>query len=249
MAKRRTVVRYEGAPIGNWMVTFSDMNTLLLTFFVLLFSMSSLSVDQFRKAFSTYSSDGLGLMSESGAQRMTGVVFDPIPEVAKNTAVSELSKLKHRPLQETVGGTAEGLQEPFIDIDAPDGSVSIVFAEDILFASGSARLSPTAESYLARTKNYLEAVLAVSNRRVTIEGYDDGSSPGEEPHVFSTQRALTVLNYLLRDGVLPPQRFSMIGYGDSKPAARWARGSEKYKNCVRIVVGPEEETIFSIGEQ
>ena len=54
MAERTTRHRKseEQAPNPNaWMITFADLCTLLLTFFVLLFSMSSLNARAFRNTF------------------------------------------------------------------------------------------------------------------------------------------------------------------------------------------------------
>ena len=246
MAKRKTIVRYEGAPIGNWMVTFSDMNTLLLTFFVLLFSMSSLSVETFRKAFSAMSQDGLGLMSEAGYESTSGAMFDPIPEIAKNSVYSALGRLRFSSGKSDVTQGQISGEEPVI-IDSPDGTIEVVITDQILFRPGSSQLTERAEEYLDRVRNYLLDVLSVSNRRIRIEGYDDGSSPGEEPFYISAGRAYAVLEYLLRDGTLPPERFSLIGYGDAKPAERGIIRDEGYRKSVRIVVGPEEETIFSMG--
>jgi chemotaxis protein MotB len=248
VARQRVKVVQEGTPIGYWMVTFSDMNTLLLTFFVLLFSMSSIRIEQFQQIFATFTGDGLGLLSEGSFERSAGVIFDPIPEIPKKSAVSKLGlllpKTEERPGEEA---KVVGLNQPFIDAQAPDGSISVVMSEDILFQPGSTRLSSQSQQYLDNVVIYLRQVLASTNRRITIEGYDDGSSPHAEPLQISTRRAFAVLEHLLRDGTLPPARFSFVGYGDSKkPKINQLDGYE-LRNCVRILVGPEEESIFTVG--
>jgi len=58
-----------------WLLTFSDMNTLLLTFFVLLFSMSSIDAGQLSRMLSLDKGDGL--MVENAAGRLPGYLTEP----------------------------------------------------------------------------------------------------------------------------------------------------------------------------
>ena len=244
---RKTQTRFEGVPLGSWMVTFSDMNTLLLTFFVLLFSMSSLSTETFEEAFGSYGGDGLGLMSESSGSYASSLIFDPMPEIPENALQTAVRSLAIGESTRQRGwGLPDGVE---ISVsDAPDGVIEIVLADRLLFEPGSTELSPEASIFLGRLQNFLSVVFERTTRRITVEGHADNSAPAEVCYITSARRASAVLDFLLADSVLPPERFSIVGYGASRPKVANDSDANRAQNRrVRIVVEPEEATIFTIG--
>jgi chemotaxis protein MotB len=251
MPKRKTIVRKEGTPAGNWMVTFSDMNTLLLTFFVLLFSMSSIKAEGFQEFFRMLSGDRLGLLQVSDRSRMIAAVFDPLPEINKNvmrTALAEFAEGIQIEAGDT--GVADAIELRFED--APDGAVQVELADRILFEPGSVELLPDSRAILDRVRVFLGRILSFSNRRVVVEGHTDGTIPHREAFLLSARRAAEVLEYLLQHGVetglpgLPPERFMTVGYGSLRPkvAEDTAEGRAKNRR-VRIFLYPPDASIFT----
>ncbi len=241
---RKTIIRKEGAPSGAWMVTFSDMCTLLLTFFVLLFSMSSLRSEGFVEFFKAFSGDSLGLF-QSGAVITSGeMIVNPIPEIPSDPVRSSIGLLFEGELEETAGSGPPDAVEATIS-DAPDGAVTFILVESVLFQSSSAEINPGAAGYLNRMKNFLAEILSHTDRRITIEGHTDNSIPTEEGFALSAQRAVAVLNALLQDTTLPPGRFSVVGYGPTRPRVSNDTEEGRAKNRrVSIVVEPPDRSIF-----
>jgi len=244
---RKTKTRFAGVPMGSWMVTFSDMNTLLLTFFVLLFSMSSLTSERFEEAFGNYGGDGLGLMNEGSGSYASSLIFNPMPEIPDNALRTAVRSLEVGEGTERRGwGLPDGVEVSISD--APDGEIEIVLVDRLLFEPGSAELNPEASIFLGRLQNFLSVVFERTTRRITVEGHTDNSAPAEECYITSARRASAVLDFLLADGVLPPERFSIVGYGASRPKVPNDSDANRAQNRrVRIVVEPQEATIFTIG--
>lgn len=249
MAKRKTIIRVEGAPVGGWMATFSDMNTLLLTFFVLLFSMSSIRSDTFQEFFRTFSGDRLGLMQEGASITESQLMYDPLPEVPKNSERSAMVDLQRTLMERNLSTGVAGAVQLRME-DAPEGIIEIEIADHILFAPGSAELSDEAREVLAVLRVFLGRVLELSNRRVVIEGHTDTTIASQQAFVLSGRRAVAVLGFLLTPGeedtaVLPPERFSVIGYGSTRPRSTGDTPEDLASNRrVRIYLHPPEASIF-----
>ena len=252
MAKRKTIIRLSGAPVGGWMATFSDMNTLLLTFFVLLFSMSSIRSETFQEFFRTFSGDRLGLMQEGATITESQLIYDPMPEVPKNSERSALVDLQRTLMERDLSTGVAGAVQLHME-DAPEGVIEIEIADRILFAPGSAELSDEAREVLPSVRVFLGRVLELSNRRVVIEGHTDSTIEPQQAFVLSGRRAVSVLNFLLTPGeddtvVLPPERFSVIGYGSTHPRATGDTPEDLARNRrVRIYLHPPEASIFGRG--
>lgn len=246
---RKTIVREEGSPAGAWMNTFSDMNTLLLTFFVLLFSMSSLKSAGFQEFFRAFSGDQLGLMQEGSDISSGLMIVNPIPEVPPRPVRSAWGAMI-REGEEQTGGSALPESVEFSFSDSPDGAVLVILANNILFAPGSVELSEEASSVLRYMRVFLAELFTMSDRRVTIEGHTDDSGPREENYLVSARRAMAVLEFLLEDGVLPPSRFAVVGYGSSRPRAPNNTAGNRARNRrVQIVMEPPEASIFQTEEE
>jgi chemotaxis protein MotB len=251
---RKVIIRKEGIPQGVWMNTFSDMTTLLLTFFVLLFSMSSITSEKFQEFFRSFTGDELGLLQAGDLVSSSGFIYDPIPEVPKSPARMALVDLANSTdTSEGTGSVADAV-EFYVD-DAPEGAISIVLADKILFEEGSATLTPEAQTFLLRLREFLARVLALSDRRVVVEGYTDDILPPREGYILSARQAVAVLDVLLaqREGdatVLPPERFMVVGYGAMRPKVPNDSPENRAVNRrVRILLQPPDASIFDTQNQ
>lgn len=245
MPKKEKVV-FEGTPVGSWMVTFSDMNTLLLTFFVLLFSMSSLSTDTFDEMFKPSKGDSLGLLNEDTRAYASKLIFDPRPVLPKGVVRSALNVFRDE--SDIPGETInipDGVQ--FDIIDAETGVLSIVLADRLLYAPGQTTLSEESREFLTKFRRFLHKIFDVLPRRVVIEGHTDNTAPEEERFVVSAQRAEAVLEFILADNTMPPALFSIVGYGSTRPIVENTSDENRAINRrVRIVLEPEEDTARNV---
>lgn len=237
----KKIIKYEGTPLGSWMVTFSDMNTLLLTFFVLLFSMSSLATDQFEEIFQPNRGDGLGLLSDESKAYSSTIHFDPFPLLPKSAPKSALNVFRS---EEDEKGKTVGIPAGVEFKISPglNGTITIMLADKLLFPPGSTELSEESRDFLDKVQLFLQKILTITPRRVMVEGHTDNTTPVDEGYRISAKRAEVVLLYLLKDETLPPELFSVIGWGASKPLVLNNSDENRAKNRrVRIILEPSDE--------
>ena len=194
---------------GKWLLTFNDMVTLLLTFFVLILSMSDLDkgkviemTQAVRQAF--------GML---GAGDRTAVrVFDPfvLPVTPRGFGSG---KERLAGLISFVDRTEK------MDWKAIDDRMLISLDEDFLYKSGSAEIDP--ESHLGLKT--LCSELKKTDSLIKVEGHTDDVpiSDGKFPSNWelSTTRAVNVVRYFITEVGISPEGLSAAGYGASKPVA------------------------------
>ena len=215
MARRKPKAK-EGGGSPAWMTTFSDLMSLLLTFFILLFSMSSVSEEKFQAASQSIqtalSTGGTSIIEGSGSASGTGTgeSESQVEDAALPPEVQEMYEQVQEYLKEndldstlTITGDEKGI---YVDIQ-----------ESILFDSGRAVVKPEGR----QTLDKLAKLLDEFDNRVIVEGYTDnvptGSSGFPTNWELSTERAISVLRYLTEENSLPPERFSATGFGEYNP--------------------------------
>jgi len=204
----------------RWLLTFNDMMTLVLTFFVLILSMSSLDMNRVRQA-SNAVADAFGATLQM--REAATAVFEPIltsiadPDIERQRMRDALNGSKPR-----TGKTAEleliGAfnRLPGISARMVDGRLSVILDEALLFAPGSAELA--ADESLALEA--LSGILRSTKGDIRVEGHTDDRpirSRYASNWELSTARAVCVVKFLMKGGVAP-ERLSAAGYADCKPA-------------------------------
>jgi len=212
------------------MVTFSDMTTLLMTFFVLLISMSSLDSKAVQE-ISGYFNDAAGVLEFGQMQSVSKPVSSVSPNMFED--IDRLNKSLNQSL-ETVGlGGLKGKGRDFIEVRQDERGMAMIISGDILFdegASGLKRESLMVLSAVAQTLQNLDST-------ISIEGHTDSSGTAEEQYRISLQRAGSVLDYFLYSAGLSSAKFCLGGYGQAKPVATNATSDGRRKNNrVEIIV-------------
>ena len=190
-----------------WMATFSDMMTLLLTFFVMLVAMSSVEVKRFEEALS-YFTGRRGLMEQEGM--MPGIMGVAGQPDAREKA--EAFETISRDVQELGLGNA-------VDLGLTDRGVRVTFADSVAFAPGAVALAAPARAVLDRV-----ASLAYGAVAIEAEGHTDdvpiATAAYPSNWELSAARAASVVRYLLtREGALPADQYVAVGYGEHRPRA------------------------------
>ncbi len=198
----------------GWMVTFSDMMILLLTFFVLLLSMSSMDKELITR-ISTMRGDSAAV-DHAGRGRIPDnirlvleMVSDPRSILEKQDRIKDLLFPNEiLPPELSPGTLAANLRV----LAHPEGVV-IVLTEGLLFTPGEYTLTPAGATLLAA----LVPLLQYTTADVNISGHtDDTAYPGTDNYILSGQRAMAALEYFLHQK-LRPSRFSVSGYGPDRP--------------------------------
>lgn len=202
------------APLALWLVTFSDLVTLLLTFFVLLLTMSSM--DQSFVTRVTVSPRDLGLMDYKGAGRISiapeevmEIIEDPLEALEKAQRIKDLLY----PDQALPDDVSRSTLNENLKVLARDDGVSLVLTDKLLFPRGGSELDQTAREIL----DQIVPLLGYANEPVFLAAHtDDAEVPSPQRFVLSADRVEAVLGYFVRSG-LKNEQFSIAAFGDTKP--------------------------------
>lgn len=202
MAKKCKCV--PGAPM--WVVTFSDMVTLLLTFFVLLLSMASMDRVKFQAASQSISSAfGQGVLSStmsSDKGRPQVLTYTPVNDDFTTRVYRRLkTKLKELKLNKKV------------KIVKDRGAVVLRIDDSILFASGQQQLDPAAYPVLRKVAELVRPMPL----NLKVEGHTDDRGNELANWDLSVSRSVSVLRFLASNQLVALTRMSATGYGSQKP--------------------------------
>ena len=243
MAKRKPEEPPKGAPA--WQATFADLMNLLLCFFVMLFSMSTMDAQKFEllaasfnQTFSIFSAGataiGDGFLISNGVSQLnelddyinsTGksAEGDTIPEDLKEAAeMMEQAKLEAS--EELAENIEEALEEKKleneIDIEFTSQFVQLTLNGALLFDSGSTQLKEEALPILNQVGIILQQY---STGTIEIEGHTDNvpmsGSKYSNNDELSNGRALSVFYYLEENTTLNPANIKHSGMGEYVPVA------------------------------
>ena len=207
---------HDEAPAGapEWMVTFADLMSLLLTFFVLLLSFSTTEVIKFREAMGSIR-EALGLRSPDDPSKI------PTGETPLTDEIAEIGSpaLPLSKVEKQLQGVLEtfGLQDQG-EIQRTAYGVILRLEGDLMFDSGKAELSPDTFELLEGLAQYIGGIAG----RIDVVGHTDDvpiSTPVYPSNwELSAARAGQVVRFLVEHGV-EAERLRAIGRADTVPIA------------------------------
>jgi chemotaxis protein MotB len=208
MKKKKEDTPPPGAPA--WMVTFSDMTTLLLTFFVLLLSMATLDQKKIKEALGSLQG-ALGVL-ESGQKTEVGKeeILSRLEfvEQAKQNQSRMLSGIRNYIDQANLSSA--------VSVVKTEKGISVRIMDSVLFESGSADLLNSAKPILEK----LAGIIKDSPYYIMIEGHTDdipiSTTRFPSNWELSTARAISVAKYFISLGI-KPDIFSVAGYAEYHP--------------------------------
>ena len=193
-----------------WMTTYADMAILLLTFFILYYSLSSVANNKFKEAILGTQSASIGLLE----------LLDSV-EVKKKESIQLLTGLKSDNILSDIQHVAdrESMNE-IMDISTDRTKIVIRIPGGSLFEPGNANLS------LEKSKPVLDEIVRLLGSypryRISVQGHTDDSpiSTDRFPSNWelSSARATAVLRYFI-DKNIDPKRLTATGYADIFPIA------------------------------
>jgi len=199
--------RVEAPKSPGWMVTYGDIMTLLLTFFVLLLSYSTIQEEDFKRAMASFQ-EALGVLPYERAL----IRFEDIPAVRLSPSIPPKEVIRR--LRNAI--YAAGLKSD-MKVTRDREGIRITIRSPILFGSGKADLNPGALPVL----DELITILKQNPDTVVVEGHTDNVpiSTVQFPSNWelSTARAISVARYLFERGNMDPKRFNVAGYGEHHP--------------------------------
>ncbi|WP_457743790.1 flagellar motor protein MotB [Sulfurimonas sp.] len=229
MAKQKCPECEECLPA--WLAAFGDLMSLLLCFFVLLLSMSSMDAKKISEAIGSLS----GAMSVLEGGTQTEISKKRMLEATPIDSQDETSETVNRIQQAATDANEmmEKMQTPTITVkEAQDGFV-IKLPAALLFKPGSATIeNQDALLFLKRIALIIEEL--PQDMEINAQGYTDNTKPGTDSPFkdnweLSAGRAISVVHELILDGVAP-KRLSATGFSQYSPVATNATAIGREKN-------------------
>ena len=216
MAGKRRQNHAEHENAERWLLTYADMITLLMAFFIMLYSMSQLDAKKFSAVASAVRAELGGTAVLTGTSGVgTGAVLG---QDAAGIA-TELGPKLAADLQQSVQHELQKAAAiPGLEILSKNGEVTIRLpANALLFRPASAELTPATLAVLAR----LAPAIAKQTCLVKVCGHTDDlplhSSRYASAWELSGARASNVAQYLVRHEACAADRCSCLGYADTQP--------------------------------
>ncbi len=239
----------------RWLLTYADMITLLMAFFIMMYSMSILNLAKFKEAaVSIRSGFGGDVAGHSPGVLSTGRPphSQPLPNgqtgIRTSVAVPDESAAWKaiRPLVSYIQNTGGKENQKMRVYQDQRGIVIAMNSDELLFEPGSAKIKGDAYPILnriAETLYKLEGPVIVEGHTCSIPPVGANYRSNWE---LSTARATNVIRYLVHKGI-EPQRLAASGYASFRPLAPNTTAAGRIRNRrVEIVLpgGPR----FAIGK-
>jgi len=237
MAKRN--YNREGSTFNPnmWMVTFSDLAMLMLTFFVMLLTMSSLDNKKLMEIFK-YLREAGGVLELAETRGITDLakLVSEFNETQRSYEIDETLLMDlFIPLIKPDENAEQRLKDLSELVTIMDDERGIVFSfqEKILFDLGKATIKDEAYAVL----DSITTAIATCTNDILIMGHTDNIPIHvglfQSNWELSTYRGLSVLEYLVEKKGLPPSRFSVGGYGPARPL--YPNDTERHRTLNRRV--------------
>jgi len=224
--------------IPEWVVTFGDMMSLLLTFFIMLVSLSEVKEEEKFQALVD------SMQRQFGYKRTLAALApgDARPRAAQFSVLSTTGRAKKKDTAR--GGVPEKApvgEEPHVRIVRP-GQMTAV-GSVVFFEIGNADLDDSARRVLRQTA----AELRGKPQKIEVRGHAAAefaarTAGSEEAVMLGFRRGAAVRQFLLGDEGLDPARFRVSSAGASEPMRRSGGAAEISKNA-RVEVFLLDETV------
>lgn len=222
---------HDGAGSMRWLLTYADLITLLMVFFIVLYSISQMDKAKYIQLAQALQASFLRSNVSNSLLEVSPTPVDSeakLPHAAANSLegtrgpdpaqarqaeglrLQEVGRLVQKELQ------AAGLAGK-VTVTLEEQGLVVSFPELIFFEKGYADLKPASRAILHR----IAPVLAKIPNDLSVEGHTDDLPINTFRYPsnweLSVARAVVVARYLVEQEGLPPTRLSATGYGEWRP--------------------------------
>ncbi len=199
---------------GTWLMTYGDLVTLLLVFFVLLYTMTPGVEEQAFNSFISYFQQHSGFFPDNSSLT-TDLQNNPNPEQVDEFLEEQMERWQA--MAEFVENTAtmDG-----VEIEATKEGFLIILDDSVAFASGSSNLLPEAREILSEVAKSIDT----GRWEIEVQGHTDnvpisGGSIHQTNWHLGAARAVSVLQYIQERADIEPELFQATSFGEYRPVA------------------------------
>ncbi|WP_251388182.1 OmpA/MotB family protein [Mediterraneibacter agrestimuris] len=244
MKKRRKKSEEGGS---NWMDTYGDMVTLLLCFFVLLYSISSVDQSKWIKLVESFNPE-----AKKVSQIVTDTEVEADDEVPGGVNADEQAAFDelHDRLKQAVQDA--GIESE-VELTKGDGYSFVRFRDTMFFDGDSSIIRPEGKQIL----DIFAAAIAPAGdiiQEIQILGHTTQALPDVQndvvsDRVLSAERAANVTGYIQNKNILSPDKLVSVGYGQFRPVAPFDTEANRSKNRrVELIITKNNSVQRSLDE-
>lgn len=247
----------EGGGGAGWLVTYGDLMTLLLCFFVLLYGMSSIDEGKYKQMAQSLRD---ALMGNQGStifdqvatpeEELTGDPVEQDPAIEGETNEDDEAIMEEFWASEMAEGTLEALNEYFkeeglsseVNVELVEEGLLLDIKETVLFDMGEA----TIKSESLKTLNKLGKFLKKVEQEIRVVGHTDNIPIKTEKYPsnweLAAARSCAIVRYYTSQS-FSPQQFMCLSQGESDPIAsnETAAGRAQNRRVNFLIVGTPSE--------
>ena len=225
---------------GNWMDTYGDMVTLLLTFFIMLYSMSNLDAQKwtiFVKSIPSIQNQGSENITINSQMSDTPEVDSKGQEIGQEIAQEALQAEDVNELYLTI---AESLNQAGVKeatVIRGDDYTYVSFANNVFFGANSSVLTREGQAVLntfakaiAPAAGGIEQVNIMSHTAKVTDNSQINPQIIRKDRILSAMRSAEVCIYLQQQNVIKPEKLVDISYGEYRPIADNSTEEGRIKN-------------------
>ena len=210
-----------------WLNTYADMITLILVFFILLYSMSSLDKGKYELLVKAFTADR-GVLDQIMQQEQEDAEKNPDDESQMGEVDVNLDEIDIADVEDLddlyqylTNYVEENNLQASVQVEKSDNVVYIRFMSALFFEPDRAVLKPMGIEILSYVGEALARVEMIA-KFIRIDGHTAEAAPGGSiisNRDLSTQRANVVLKNLEENFITDPSKLYAVGYGMYRPVA------------------------------
>lgn len=209
---------------ANWMDTYGDMVTLLLCFFVMLYSMSTMDQEKWIALVESFNPEAVTESNPGGHEVGTGA------GVSQADVQQMLDELYESMVQYV---STSGLTDS-ISLSQGSGYVFVSFDDTVFFDGDSYVLREEGKAVLDGIAEPIAAAAeSINEIRVlghTAQALPDTPNDVNADRFLASNRATVVTIYLQEKNIIDPARLISVGYGQWRPVSSNATSEERAHN-------------------
>lgn len=229
---------------ANWMDTYGDLVTLLLCFFVLLYSISTIDQAKWIQIVKSFNPD-----AKEVSQIAENPDVDANDEVPGGVEADEFDGLYEALLKAIQEAGLEGE----VELYKGDGYTFITFQDNVFFDGDSSIIKEEGKSILTTFSNIVSGV-SDSIKEIQVLGHTTQADPNqmnepESDRVLSAERAARVVAFIQQRTTVPADRMVAVGYGQFRPIAPFDTAENRAKNRrVELLITKSDAVQHSLEE-
>jgi chemotaxis protein MotB len=236
----------------RWLLTYSDLITLLMIFFIVMYTMSKVDSEKYKSVSQSLNSvmggstggsiagtGGGSIIGTIGASG-TGTGSEPTEEDRMNTIKSDVTKYLDD----------NGLKDN-VNVEISERGLVIQIDNSILFDSGKDEIKDEARRRMILLGN----ILKETEGYIRVEGHTDNlpihNSKFKSNWELSSARATNVVELLEEVSGISPERLSAVGYGEFRPVGdnNTEEGRSQNRRVEIVIVSSKFDELENNGKQ